>query len=452
MWNRSRRADEQGLALILALFALVMITAAVVMMFRSARFEVWATGNASAHEAALHAADAGAEVVFGRMNHDNAYTTGHAAPVEPFASLAAERTWVLGQALLDDAWIDTSGGLGYGIGPIEMHDRQYVYGIGITGDPERPQALRVVRTEILPAVGGLEGVGVLAGGSIRFHEGGSATVTGSVHSNQTIYADQNMDIDGDLSASGTVASTHPQLNVAGELSSGVPERHVPHVEAIDLYLEHAGDPSIPWFDLCRGDSGSPRDGIIREPGTAGQPCTGAEIGRVRGDGGQRWNGWSYDDSTRTWMQENGHNPAGVFYAHELNLHLHNLSNKRRATLIASADWDDNGWTGNVVVASTALTWLEPWVIFADRDIDGSDGGSKHLDGIVYAGEQIDGTGSYHLTGSMIMRDDPHTPLSPVGENRFGGGGNTRVDFVPAYDIFGQGTVHVYAWRELFGTG
>jgi hypothetical protein len=452
MSNDRARDQEQGLALVLALFALLLITAAVVMMFRSAQFEIWATGNASASEAALHAADAGAEVVFGRMNHDNDYTTGHTAPEEPFASDAAERAWVLAQTVLDEAWIDTARGRGYGIGPIEMHDRKYVYGVGITGRLDDPQAMRVVRTEILPAEGGLDGAGVLAGGSILFHEGGSTQVTGGVHTNQTLYADQNMSIDGDLSASEDIASTHPQLNVSGQQLDGVPERHVPEVYAIELHQQHAGNPDLVWYDLCRGDSGSPRDGIIRAPATPGEPCTGEQVGRVGGNGTQRWSGWTYDDTSRTWTQTNGHNPAGVFYAHELNLHLHNTSNQRRATFIASADWDDEGRSGNVVAGSTARAYLEPWAILADRDIDGSEGGSKRIDGIMYAGEQIDATGGFDLTGSMIMRDDEHTPYSPVHENRFGGGGNTTIEFVPAYDIFARGTVHVYAWRELFGAG
>ncbi len=437
----SERRNEEGIALIFVLVAVLIIGAVAILMFRSAQFEVRATGQAAAQEAAVHAAEGGAEIVFGMLHDDSAFSTGTNAL--PFDN---ERAWVLGHSYDDvptEAHFEIRDGLGYGIGPVEIDGKRYVYGVGLIGaDLDNPISVRVIRAELTPT-SGLFGAGILAGGDVTFLDGGSATINGNIHANNNLTINQNATVTRNATASGDYTEGHGNVNVSGTASGGNSPLDVPHVTALELHAEHADE--VTWYDLCRDGN----QGVVYENSPPGEPCDGDEVARVNSGPGasNRWNGWRFHAATNTWEQQNGHNPAAVFFGHHVDLEISNTHPHNTATFIASADGNEPD-TGNIIAAASFNHHLVPWALMADRDVDGTQGGSKHIDGLIYAGEQFASDGSTKVTGAVIIRDDDHLPGTPVSSSTFGGGGSTEITFVDAYDIFQGGTVQVYSWAEI----
>lgn len=443
--------NEEGIALPTVLFAILAIGAIVLLMFASARFEVRATGQAAAHEAALHVADGGAEAVFGLIHQNANYATSdtntdHLPPDEGFANDAAERAWVLGRTIADEARIETRNGFGYGIGPIELDGKRYVYGVGVIGNPDDPTGLRVVRTEINDQTGALAGNVILSNGDITFNQGGQATVSGSIHANCDLTLNQNMSVTGNATASCDYNTGHENVQVAGSSGGGYQPMELPQLDFDEFYTEHVTDSDLAWYDLCRTSGGQ---GQIRQ-GSADGPCDPDATVVATLQGNQSWNGWRYNDTAREFRIQTPHNVSGVFWAHQLNIRAANSSGEHN-TLVATANPSDNGFTGNVVVGSNVHHYLTPWAIIAETDIDATQQGNANIEGLVYAGQQLQADGQFTLKGSMIVHDnEPSNPdASPVQVISFGGGGSTTMEYVAAYDIFASGTVQVFAWKELF---
>lgn len=462
--------DEDGVALVAVLFAALIVGGLAALMLTAATFETRSTAAARDEEAAIHAADAGADLVFGRVLDDPDYSTGHVWSGAVRPTPAQERAWVLAQPLSDHARVDTGDGAGYGIGPVTVGDTTVVYGVGITGREAAPRSRRVVRTEIVRSGGGIGDAAILVGGDLEF-VGGISWIDGGVHTNAnlTLLKSQGggITVTSTMTASGTwqQGTTGSPITVVGSGSGkpvgGIPQRTIPDVSARQIHEQYAAA-TASWYDLCPYTVNGKDRGQVRRG--AATPCSGQVLASLPGDW-DAWCGWRYQN--RTWRKEwptSAADDAGVFYAHHRNIELLSLNwdASARATYLAAADPSDTGSgsgarSGNVNYHGSSpvrhFPGVTPWAILADRDVyTASGGGGRIADGLIYAREQVEFYGtlghnqSTPMTGSIIAGDFSDSPGSPISTSRFHG--SVYVRSVPAYDLGGDSGVQVYSWAEL----
>lgn len=481
MW-RERLDREDGVALIYVLFATVIISGLVVVFMSRVLFENRSTANARDHEAAVHVAEAGAESLFSHINAEeetNKYVTEDASEdLHKYDGSVDEEEWAI-QAARDDpgGLVDTEYGQGYGIRPLDGSDvpLDVVYGVGFVPYMDAPnERVRVLKMQISRRYFSPDHA-LLTGGDLEF--GGNAEILApgcdpddEDTCNADVHANGNVDvsgsahtIQGDLTATGSISGSP---NTEGGSSAGDEEEEpVPSVRARDFYgrdVTYNSDPqtgeSVDWYDLCD-------DGVIREP--ASSPCTG-DVVWPTGDGSTSFLGWSFQAGQNTWRATDVE--AGVFYVHHADARVRGSAGdgQRAVTVLLETDDDRPGQTGSLEMSGNPnlVSALPDTLFVADRDLklkgtsnggqvdddtcdpdDDPDCDEQRYEGFLFAREQIDVSGTVHLSGAIVSEDDEDLH-GLVTRSTAGINGTMNLDYDDDLKIDLSGKVTVEFWNEL----
>ncbi|MDX1620256.1 MAG: hypothetical protein R3320_04655 [Nitriliruptorales bacterium] len=488
------------MALITALLAILALLSLSVLFVAMTTTENRVTGDAKAFEAAIHVAEGATDHVIAEVNRspEGSYDSGvqylHNWDGTEFTCPSGSTTeqcesaWIVSLAKSEDrpasAPIVTSeAGQGFAVRPHAGdtdndgvdEPLSLIFGLGVvpgyheldgTIAADTPVKTRVVRLQFdqrsynprhaILACGNLHmggnasindvSEGAKAGeGNADVHANGDVTTTGGGGS---------VSVDGTISATGTVQVS--DSSATGGTEGDALEQECPDVSARDFYSRHPHPrPEDTWWDLCP-------DGVMRQPDDGGVPCAndvGSHDTLTQGP----HLGWSFDTASRIWSANAVHD--GVFYVYQGTVKLSGIdksdgATKRKVTIIAEADPASTTGTsgsscksGNVNTGNICLSGnpkLEPaltdTLLVADRDVDLAGTSGTELAGFVFAGEQIEASGTVKLTGAMIAEDNPDTPRSPI--KKTGITGTLNLDFQAGLQIPLTGIVRVTAWNEI----
>jgi hypothetical protein len=457
MWSDAGRGhDEDGVALIAALLAVVILMGLSVVFVAVATFETRSTAGARDAETAIHVAEGAVDDLIPRVNlapdeyvTQQADGTPHVVPAD--ATAEEERDLILEYAAEADPGETGDGprlvrfgtGEGLAIRPVDDDDdpRDVMYAVGWVPSRDAAVRTRVVKVRF-DTLRFNPNVGLLTGGDLTF--GGSAKVTGSggtVHANGDASSQPgNFSVSGDLMETGSLEEALcDEKKVAGDCYGGAARRPVPEIDAREMYLLH-GQNSAPWFDLC--PPGPDTVPTVREHSPVG-PCEGDLVEWDAGS--ESFRGWRYQDGE--WRATHAH--PGVYYAHRSNARITGTtgSEQQPLTVIASAaSGDAGGDAGNIVTSGNPqlVSALSGMTLVADRDI--VLGGTVTLEGLVAAHEQVDIPGNVHITGAVIAEDAPHTTGSPGSKSPVAG--NMTIDYDGTLEVPLAGVIRITAWNEL----
>lgn len=227
MWTNQRESDQSGVALIAAMFALVILGGLAVIFMATATFESRATGNERRFETSLHVSEAATDDIIVNVNEDLAYsttydgTTKHVHLEHNSNTYSDEEQWALDVASATaDAFLTKSGsGEAIGIRPVDPSTGKpvdVVYGVGYMPDRDRAVAgngrIRVLKLQIQPGVYS-PSQAFLVDGDLTLGGGASTDgITGNVHANGDVFIegssgdcdDGGICVRGKLSMTGTL--------------------------------------------------------------------------------------------------------------------------------------------------------------------------------------------------------------------------------------------------------
>ena len=498
--------DESGLALVYAIFAVLILGGLAVLFVARATNEARFTGISRDRETAIHVAEAGAEEYIAPINSEGhtfasrVLTLGDdpaTVTVETNAPMPYDPGGLTGEALeqWEIAWAldivaknpglleSTGEGEAFGIRPANAAGtdaEMLIFGLGfvpsynawVTG-ADRAE-LRVVKMSInrnflqprhaLLLDGDLTFGGnasILApgcsGGSgtcnADIHVNGDVDVTGSAHT-----------IEGTVTAEGTITGS-PNTVPAGQSFAGEENVELPELAARDFYGRETTlnvDPTtgaqVDAYDLCP-------DGTVREPTVGGIPCAAGatQIWPVSGGSSTNFRGWEWRSSQKEWDGKNLQ--SGFYYVYGADAQINGTDGTVAASVLVEADPADLTRTGSLqITGDPEMVSALPDVLFiVDHDIKmkGSSGGGsgatcdpllgtcdlQQYTGFIWAGEQLDVSGSVSLAGAIMAQDetDDH---GLVKRNTAGINGSMTLDFDPDLKIDTSGIVTIEYWNEL----
>lgn len=439
--SADRRAGEAGAALPIVMLAVLVLTGITVVLAGTVIQELRSTAVQRDFEGAVHAAEAGGDLVVGRLNDDSDYTTGHV-----FDPTVPERDWARAQfdaartAVTPPAsLITTPGGQSLGIRPEYPAGTPLpvIYGVGEVAGTQGPE-LRIVKMAFdegfyTPALAFLTGCG---NPSRATDISGNATVTGSVHSNCTVTVTGNVAVTGPISSAAPPPLPAPVIHA--------PAQALPTISARALYDgQRITNPPAEWYDLCP-------DRTVRAQAVAGgAPCSGSVLGAA----GAEYRGWRFQ--ANEWRRTGPVLP-GVYYAYRTSVRMEGNGSPGPVATTVIVDGGDtsppsNGTTGNIDFSGNGRVtpYWQDLLFIADKDIEISGNtaaGGIALGGFVGAHEQIDLSGNAALVGAVVAEDAPHTAGSPVGAN--GLTGNVSITFDGTLQTPLSRTIRLTAWNEL----
>jgi len=286
--------------------------------------------------------------------------------------------------------------------------RQAVYSLGWYPRREAGASRRLVKAEYLfspfkPNEALLTDGSLDFSGSVAISAVGTATAS-NVHTNGSITGyNGSLQVEGSVSASGTLPSGGCPSGVVSGCQSGADEKDLPTVSARSIYPEWNTDPNA-WWDLCGND------GTVRTPsGTV--PCQGTVVG------GNGFNGWEFTAASGTtaalWtLPRTAGGPfPGTYYVYQGDAQVGSNGNSSATwpiTVIAEAETGviDNATCGkkggniawklfNVTPRLTGLQFL------ADANLTG-DANATAGKGLFLAGDKVDlQTSSAVINGAVI---------------------------------------------------
>jgi hypothetical protein len=430
----NRIHDEQGVALISALLAVLIIGGLSVVFVSRATTESRAAGVSQNHETAIHTAEAAADVVVAQLNLASTYVSVDNAglPVAPPPD-AEERSWLRDPALLErmrnsPSWVEGDSGQAFAIRPRDAagDPLDEIYAIGATPAFDAPRAmirtikLQVAQDNFIPRFA------ILTDGTLKF--GGNAKIVSpscdtSPGMQETCIAD--IHVNAGFENPGNSSEIQGQVRVAGGtcpagvtavngcVDSDVQPYPVPAFTARSFYMRDLdqlrSDPDgreVDWWDLCP-------DGTVKEPSSAG-PCTGEKVWPEDGSG-NNFLGWDYRAAQQEWR--GGAVNAGVFYVYRSNASIQGsdgtAGGQQRAVSVIVEGGTDASRTGNLeVTGNPKFQAALPDVLFiTDRDLKmggnaggGQCGDGSILSGVVGVGEQVDIGGTVNIRGALLVRD------------------------------------------------
>lgn len=503
--------EQDGVALIFALFAVLVIGGLVVLMVAQAVNESGFSRTSRDFESAIHVAEAGADEVIARINDEgedlaSQVITDGTDPVNgrsgrhmytPPTGLSDddlqewEENWATQLALADTGDVVRTGrGDAYGIRPCLDTDgdgscdeaMKSVFGVGFVPAYDHPRVrTRVVKLQFdrrffTPLFA------LHTGGNLDFGGNAAITTSGCDPSAPTPETcDANVHANGDLSTSGsaheiqggvTVSGTiSGSVNATGGSSSGEDPQDVPPIQARDFYNrpgpynpDPGGDP-VNWYDLCP-------DATVREPSTSG-PCTGTQIWPDPASPSTRFRGWSPKKSPTTgkvtvWEAPNGVS-AGIFYVYHSDAAINGTAGTttRAVTVLVEVDGTDATTkaasgalqvTGNPTMSSA----LPDVQFIVDRDLmmkGRSAGGSpcdpttttcppdQSYSGFISVREQVDVSGTVRLVGAISV-EDVEDVHKLVQRTNDGVNGTMILDYDDTLNVDLVGAVTVEFFNEL----
>lgn len=475
---RQHLQEEDGIALITALLAVVILTGLVVVFLSRSIVETRASGNARDFETAVHAAEAGSDLVISELNRDETYATETAGgtTVEAPDSTADERDWTLGH--LPDmrnsaTWIARENGEAYAIRPVdsagEPLDVIYAAGaipsFGHDNARIRVLKLQVAQDDFTPDHALLSDSDVRMKGSAAFVMAGCDAAApdpdkciADVHTNQSFNAESETVVHGTVtSAGGSCTSSAPVVDCLGS-DDGVAEQPIPPFSARDFYRPGEQASGVDWYDLCP-------DGTVKEGSGAG-PCNGAQVWPSPDESGTRFRGWRHQ-TTGSWSGWVG-NPvsSGVFYVHRSDARVNGSEGEgqQAVTVLVETDASKPGTTGTLEVGGfpRIRAALDDVLMITDRDFSMEGGEELSTDpaddcenrtetqfsGFIGVGEQAKMSGAAMLRGAMIVQDeeDLHSAVQRGLNDEFAG--QMCLDFDPDMVIDMSGHWVITYWNEL----
>lgn len=501
MWH-DRHKDEDGVALIFALLAVVIVGGVAAVMIVRATSQNTATSAERSHEQAIHVAEAGLDDVIVELNNNQSYLTKdddgdpHVYTEALSASEAEQRSWAV--TIAQSSTTCTVGETGEGefcaIRP-KLPDASatqtgaplpWVYGVSFipSRDALDPQ-IRVVKMQFD------EGFftppkAILTQGSLTLD--GSLSIqgdNGSVHTNGSATING-----GAVTASGPVTSSGSfsgGCSGCGDGSGQIDDTiDLPKVSAVATYRREADDHSAQfdssdgsyggdWFDLCS-------DGTVQVPhfgDTGPAPCEALSGNRILYDATDptqpsRYRGWAWSSAQGAWSAGGGGGndvsstlQSGIYYVHEANVDISgSVDADVRLTVIVDAHGDNDpiappdttctgGWAGNEsgsltingVGGGTFRSFLGDLLFLTDRDIktSGNMQGTT-LGGVMAAHEQLEIGGTPNVEGAVVAEDACDTPSSPVHSNSISG--NFTITYTGLGSVPLSSIVRITAWNEL----
>lgn len=460
-----RRHAEEGIALISALFAVVVLLGLSVLFVATARFETRSSGIARDFELALHVAEGAAYDLIPSINADaDGFTTTDSLTGDPHKfpstlTAAQERQQAIDYAFSAASLVQFTGGEGYAMRPVDENGvpLRVIYAVGFVPERATPNRVRVLKMRF-DALRYSPNFGLLTGGSLTV--GGSATLVGtggSIHSNGSVDEGSpgSFYVERHLTARGTVdpdlcADYGTSKGVQGECRGDAARQPIPEIDAREFYgLRNQA--AAPWYDLCPpgSDPSFPTTATIHEPPTTmpGTPCTGSVIWAHET---QSFLGWRFSTQFNEWRASNV--GSGVFYVYQRNALVTGTQSTTApfdpVTIIAEEKVGDasGAASGHVELRGNAsmTSALSNVAIITDRDFIAN--ATADVQGLVAANEQIDVTGNFKVTGAIVAQEEKDTPGSKVTASKVSG--NLRIDYDGSLQVPLAGVIRITAWNEL----
>lgn len=448
-----RLRDERGVALVVTLLVLLMLTASAMTLLAMSLSSSRSTAGSRDYEATLHAAESAADRIILEMVFDDDYTTGEAY-LPASSSAADQRAWATSAflaALADPSRVvQTDEAVAVGIRPTQAGvPMPTIFAVGRLQVGQR-EYLRVLRLDIQRGVYApqhalltqadltLQGAG---GGGSGSGISGSA---GNAHSNGEIGANvTSVNISGTVTASGAITPVGGQ-SLPANYAELQPSLLVPPVSALRTYeLRHdystynGGTYTGSWFDLCTG-------GHVRPPAPAGgAPCSHPTS--LNGGSGN-YRGWDWFAPQQRWTLNTSTLWSGVYYVHEAEARVQGTPAGTSLTVLAQAP-SGNGAAGSITVTGGVqfVPHVQGLALLADRDIDISGTPALNTSGLFLAGEQAEIGGNGTIRGAVIAADQSHVS-SVVTGNLFIGSASLTYDATLSVPL--PGMVTIEKWNEL----
>lgn len=381
---------EDGVALVFALLAVVVLAGLAVLFVARAVTESRATGKEQRFETAIHVSEAGVDDVIERLNEKFTYVTrpdgtywdssdpasigtAHEFTPDLNAAESAQHAWAVNVARTSctTSTVPTGVGEACGIRPHKGGSAlPFVFGVSFVPNRADPVSTRVVKVQIAEGRFSPSKAIVTNGPITEF----KITICGDrrdVHSNSTIDVKKEADTvtpgtqadgcpengSGDVTSTGTF-TRHADADIgpgSGQTSS---REFVPHVNAREIYRDYAQPNFANWHDLCVSSSGV---ATVRRPAfdASGNPapCTGTVLWTQGVSATPHYNGWRYESVSTVKLVDGrefvcdpcwragggggGSTPRtlldGIYYAHGKNATLQgDLRREAQVTILAQS--------------------------------------------------------------------------------------------------------------------
>jgi hypothetical protein len=479
--SRDRHQDEEGLALITVMLAVLILSGLVTVFVARSVTETTLSTRARDRETALHAAEAATDDQLAAINADKTYVTlqedGATQVVYNPSTISDEESWARG--LLDeldasDAFVTTETGEAFAFRPVDTagDPLDVLYGVGASpsfshADPR----FRVVKLQIAHDLFKPD-YAILTNGSLTF--GGAAEViaprcddsnpargdcNADVHVNETFTNPGGAStVEGRVTVAGS-ACPPDVTSVFGcqDTSNGVESYDVREIPARNFYgreLDRLNPDQegqeVKWWDLCP-------DGTVRPVSPSG-PCTSATIEWPDGSN-TSFRGWDFTDngSGKSWDATSV--GAGVFYVHHADASINGSAGSLRRAVSVFVEEDPTNPTqsGSLSVRGNPLmeAAFPDVLLVADSDIElsgtaasgGCDETPDAMSGLITMGEQFATTGTVELRGAVLIQDltDADTPLTR-GNDKVQG--TMCLEFDEDIDVDIDGYWTITYWNEL----
>jgi hypothetical protein len=504
---RIRTQEEDGVALVTALLAVIILSGLVIVFFNRAMTEMRVSSDARNFETAVHAAEAASENQIRALNSDDDHVTigndnGDVGPVDlgDLDDADSERDWVLSQLSrfenVDGVWISTSRGEAFAFRPeLDGEPADVLYAAGAIpsfeeGTRNRVRVLKMqiaqdhwvpeyaIMTEGDIEVGGSASV-VVDGCDPSTPESAELTCDADIHTNSELGWQGNAaDIQGKVTVAGGTCPNNADSAVGGCVDEGVAPKPVPQFSARSFYRppdENSDDPDAPpeglnpdpagdtmnWYDLCAADE------TVRAPNPDGEPCTGTLVWPEGEDEAKTdFRGWDFNQGE--WKGNAVR--SGVYYVHGSDAHITGTGQQTRAVTILVDDDGDGSGAGSLEITGNPRfrPAMEDVLFVADRDIfargTGTSGSSsdpcgtitdpddpdevinaQDYAGFIGAGEQIEVRGNMKLNGAILAQDKSHEH-SLVTKSKIDG--NMCLNYHHDLEVDLTGIWVITFWNEL----
>ena len=448
-----RFRDDEGVAIIWSI-----MLGAVIFMISAVMFARGTSDLNQSHwdrnwQRSLHVAEAGIDHVLYTLTLDQNWTSGETLP--NFASIDAERTWVLNTAAVSSNVVEVSEGEWVVIKPTSA---SRIYAIGYVPSRAAAQNIRVVRIayDFAPYA---PGNAFVTDGNLQIT--GNPTfdgADGSAHANGDVNVSGTPDFTGSLSASGTSTPGGATIGDPANSGSGLPAVEIPEVDPTQLFY-------LAEYVLCS-------DGIVRTgpayaagpeltPGATDPVCSGSMLADANG---AEYRGWkkSGDDSSQGAKWDYGGNDRydGVYYIDAGSAKVSGSpgdgTDPWDVTIIVAADsaFDscNNIVGGDIVVSGNPAMRShekgQPFIIVARRDVEisGNPQANVNYSGVIAAHEQIKINGTPAIYGSVIANDACDTASSDVHSSAITG--NPTITYNGNIEVPLGDTIRITHWNEL----
>lgn len=503
--SHERWRNEDGVALVFALLAVIIVGGIASVMIVRATSQNTATRVERDFEQAIHLAEAGLDDVIVELNENQSYLTRRPADNAPHvytadvsASDGVQRAWAVALASSDDDCEVVTAGEGEfcAIRPklpdsAGGQELPWVYGVSFipsraAADPE----IRVVKMQFdegffLPPRAILTQGDLTLGGSLSI--GGE---NGSVHTNGSVTVNGGaLTTTGPVTSSGSFSGGCSGCGEgSGQIDDSLP---LPDISAIAVYKREAkthadrfdastGTYDGDWFDLCS-------DGTVQVPTfTEGPPasgpptpCSALSGNRILYDANDpnqpsRYRGWTWSSAQSTWSAGGGGNnnvasplADGIYYVHHANADISgSVDADMRLTVVVDAHGVNDpstgtdttctgGWAGNEsgslsitgVGGGSFRSFLNDLLFLTDRDVQTSGNmQGTTLGGVMAAHEQLGIGGTPNVEGAVVAEDACDTHRSPVHANTVSG--NFTLTYTGTGSVPLSAIVRITAWNEL----